>query len=334
MKKALLLLAMVLTGVTCLNDVGYAAATLELTDSGAPSALVIFPVSEKPNPEGAAMPPVTFNHVIHEKWMAKTKQDCIVCHHTGDAVACTQCHTVDGSSKAHYVTLETAMHTPTVRPRKKQNTPSSCVSCHIKQTEQRECAGCHKTLVRNARQKDAWCNVCHVAPKDMTKAQMQAGMTNKLPEAQNERLATQVALDRKPTRYWSPLVAPYKVKIDALVQPNSFQGSYGPCLFNHRHHVASMMERIEDNKLASVFHNQSATVCITCHHNSPASATPPKCVSCHNKTLDWLPQARPNLMAAYHLECMSCHKDMKVVRPRNSDCATCHKPLPVSDASK
>lgn len=335
MKKALLLLAMVLTGVAGHAPTACGAAgTLELTDSGAPSAIVIFPVGERPNPEAAAMAPVTFNHVIHEKWMDKAGKDCVVCHHTGDAVACTECHTVEGSAKAKFKTLETAMHAPTIRPRKDKPTPSSCVSCHISQTQQRNCAGCHQTLVRGAREKEEWCVVCHTAPRDMTKEQMQLGIANRLPAGQNEKLATQAALDRKKAAYWSPMVAPYKVKIDALSQGNALQGSFGPCNFNHRHHAASMMERIETSKLAGAFHTQPATICVTCHHNSPASATPPKCGSCHGKTLDWLTPARPNLMAAFHLQCMSCHKDMKVARPRSTDCQTCHKPLPVSAASK
>lgn len=329
MRKALLMLAMVLTGTACLWALGTGtiyAASLEPTDSGAPSAIVIFPVGEKPNPNVAAMPPVAFNHVIHEKWMTKTGKDCMVCHHTGDPVACTNCHTVEGSAKANFVNLERAMHAVEIAPRK-ENTPSSCVSCHVKQTTMRDCAGCHGHLVRNARQKDSWCAVCHTISPAMSKEQLAKGIVNKLPQRQNEQLAEETALARKQTKYWSPLMGPYKVKIDALAN------KYEPCYFNHRHHVASLMERIEKNQLAGAFHTEPGTVCVTCHHNSPASANPPKCASCHNKDLDWLTPARPKLMAAYHLQCMNCHKDMKVARPRNTDCATCHKPRTADAAS-
>lgn len=324
MKRALLLLALVLTGATGLWVLGPGSAcgaALEPTDSGAPSAIVMFPVGEKPNPRAAAMPPVAFNHVIHEKWLNKTDKDCVVCHHTGDPVACTNCHTVQGSKEGNFINLERAMHTEFV-PKRKENTPSSCVSCHIRQTWQRDCAGCHTHLVRNARQKDEWCTVCHKMTPNLTEAQLQAGMANKLPEAENEQLAAETVLARKPIKYWSPIVAPYKIKIDTL------ENQYEPCVFNHRHHVISLMGRIDKNGLAGVFHTEKATICMSCHHNSPPSATPPKCSSCHSKTLDFLPQARPNLMAAFHLQCMSCHKDMKVARPRNTDCATCHKPKP------
>lgn len=323
MRKAFLLLTMVLTGAACLWCSGagpaQAAETLEPTDSGAPSAIVIFPVGEKPSPGAAAMPPVAFNHVIHEKWLATTDKDCVVCHHTGDAVACTTCHTVQGSSEGKFVNLERAMHAEFIQKRA-ENTPSSCVSCHIQRTKERNCAGCHDHLVRNARKKDEWCNVCHKISPALTEAQLQAGIAGKLSEDDNERIATETVLARKPVQYWSSLTAPYKVTIDAL------ENQYAPCVFNHRHHAYSLMERIKESRLAGAFHTEQATICMACHHHSPASATPPGCASCHSKTLDWLPLARPNLMAAFHLECMSCHKDMKVARPRNTDCATCHKP--------
>lgn len=319
MRKALL--ALVLTGLICLASTGAGAAqaALEPTDSGAPSAIMMFPVGEKPNPRAAAMAPVAFNHVVHEKWMAKANQDCIVCHHTGDPVACTECHTVQGSEKAKFVTLYRAMHSEFIQPRR-ENTPSSCVSCHIRQTRQRECAGCHDHLVGNRRDGEQWCNVCHTVAPSAKPEQIAAGIANKLPFAQNEALATATVLGRKQAQYWSSLVAPYKVEINVL------ENQYGACLFNHRHHAFSLYERIRGNQLASAFHVEKATICTTCHHHSPASATPPKCSSCHSTTISWRPEGRPNLMAAFHLQCMNCHQDMKVARPRNTDCATCHKP--------
>ena len=70
----LLLAAMAFAGVTCLSALGYASPqtnTLEPTDSGAPSAIVMFPLGEKPNPEASAMAPVAFNHLIHENGWEK-----------------------------------------------------------------------------------------------------------------------------------------------------------------------------------------------------------------------------------------------------------------------
>lgn len=324
---SLLLASLALMGACLLAPERGMAATLEPTDSGAPSAIIIFPVGEKPNPGAAAMPPVAFNHVIHEKWMDRAGKDCIVCHHTGDPVACTTCHTVQGSAEGNYVTLDKAMHSVAIKPRK-EYTPSSCVSCHENQLRQRDCAGCHTQLVRDARNNDKWCAVCHTITPAMTKEQMAQGVENRLPERQNEKLAAETALARKQARYWSPMLAPYKVTIDSL------QGKYEPCVFNHRHHVQSLMDRIQKNQLAGAFHTDPATMCVTCHHNSPASATPPKCSSCHTKEIDRLNPDRPRLMAAFHLQCMNCHTDMKVARPRNTDCTTCHKLRPVAGGAK
>lgn len=313
----LLLAALALAGAVSIPCPGAsAAATLEPTDSGAPSAIVIFPVGEKPNPKAAVMDPVAFNHAVHEKWMLKSGKDCMVCHHTGDPVACTTCHTQEGKAEGGFVTLEKAMHAEKIMPRK-DGTPSSCVSCHSAQLRQRDCAGCHQQLVKNVRN-EAWCTVCHAITPAMTQKQLQDGIAGKLPERQNEALAAATELARPEAKYWSPLVAPYKVVIDSL------QGKYEPCVFNHRHHVASLMNRIRDNKLAGAFHTEPGTVCVTCHHHSPASPTPPKCASCHSKTVE-RDAKRPPLVAAFHLQCMNCHTDMKVARPRKSDCTTCHK---------
>lgn len=327
--STLLLLAMALCVCACpwLPGNWHAnAATLEPTDSGAPSAIMIFPVGEKPNPAGAAMAPVAFNHVIHEKWMARAGKDCMVCHHTGDPDSCTSCHTVQGSKKGNYITLYDAMHKPEIAPRK-EYTPSSCVSCHEAQLKERNCAGCHATLVRNARESDKWCAVCHTASPAMTPKQLKAGIAGTLSEEKNEALAADTVLARRQQNYWSDMAGPYKVSIDSL------QGKYEPCLFNHRHHVRSMLDRIRPSLLAGAFHTEPATVCVTCHHNSPPSANPPRCISCHSKQIDRENPAVPRLMAAFHLECMSCHTDMKVARPQNSACATCHRERPVAAAA-
>lgn len=312
-----LLVVTLLAFAACPQAPGAAPAALEPTDSGAPSAILIFPAGAKPNPKAAAMAPVAFNHSVHEKWMARAGKDCIVCHHTGDPVACTTCHTVEGKAEGGFIPLEKAMHTPKVAPRK-GNTPASCVSCHESRLAQRDCAGCHTTLVKNVRN-EAWCAVCHLPSKAMTAEDMQQGIAGTLPERRNEALASEIELSRKMADYWPATKGPQKVIIDSLA------GKYEPSVFNHKAHVLSLMGRIKDSKLASAFHTEPATLCVTCHHNSPPSLTPPKCSSCHTKTIDPAAPKRPALMAAFHLQCMSCHKDMKVSRPRNTDCTTCHK---------
>ena len=87
--KALLLAAVIaLAGVACLMlpEANRAVAVgLEESDAEMPNATVLFPVSEKPNPKGASMTPVTFNHQAHVDKI----DDCTACHHTGDMVACS-----------------------------------------------------------------------------------------------------------------------------------------------------------------------------------------------------------------------------------------------------
>lgn len=319
----LLLAAMAFAGAILLPFSASAAnggAALEETESGAPSAIMMFPLGEKTGPEPSDMAAVGFNHLIHERWLKNTDKDCIVCHHTGDPLPCATCHTVTGSGEGANITLFRAMHAQSVPPRK-EDTPSSCVSCHNKQLTQRNCAGCHTTLVKDREaQNDAWCVVCHRATPKMTQAELDAGIAGKLTDAQNLALATETVLARKQANYVSPLKSPYKVVIDELAN-----GKYEPCVFNHRHHVASLLQRIQGNKLAGAFHTQPATLCVTCHHHSPATLNPPKCVTCHSKNINPATPQRPALKAAYHLNCLTCHKDMKVSRPRSTDCTTCHK---------
>lgn len=290
-----------------------AAAQLEATDSGAPSAKVMFPVTEKAAPTAASMKPVVFNHLIHEKAIER----CEDCHHTGEPQACTDCHTVEGKKDGNYITLEKAMHATDIAKRAKGETPSSCVSCHEQQLAQRECAGCH-SVVKPA--KDAeWCNVCHSANPSIE--ELAKGVTGKLSCDENLDLATREVLGKKPVPAPAGL-GPMKATIDTLAK------EYAPNVFNHRRHFTSVAERIKDNQLAGAFHSKPETLCSTCHHNSPLSVTPPKCSSCHSKTIDPMQPERPALKAAYHLQCMGCHTGMTVHRPVNTDCTACHKALP------
>ncbi|MCP4020221.1 MAG: cytochrome c3 family protein, partial [Desulfobacteraceae bacterium] len=61
-----------------------------------------------------------------------------------------------------------------------------------------------------------------------------------------------------------------------------------------------------------------------CHHNSPASLTPPKCSSCHGKSSD-LKADKPGLKGAYHGQCITCHQKMEVKTVLPTDCTKCHE---------
>ena len=317
--KLLLLTAFALAGAACLlfrEPAGTIAAAKapEHVDSGVLPVQVLFPVSAKPNPGAQGMKPVVFNHKIHEA----NVQECESCHHTGDPVPCTTCHTVEGSRDGKFVTLERAMHATDIKPNKKGRTPQSCVSCHEKIYSQRkECAGCH-ALVTPARN-DAWCAVCHTDIPNLTKEQFAKGVANKLDPQTNQALAEGFVAQKKPVKYVDPKSMNYKVTIDTLVD------KYGPNRFNHARHIVSVENKIKKSDLAKAFHSTPEILCQTCHHHSPASTTPPKCVSCHSPTIDEKYPGRPPLKAAYHLQCIGCHDGMQVKRPRKNDCTGCHK---------
>jgi len=84
------------------------------------------------------------------------------------------------------------------------------------------------------------------------------------------------------------------------------------------------VEKQKDNRLAAAFHSDKATLCQGCHHNSPASKTPPKCVSCHPVAVKPTTDGQLALKAAYHQQCMTCHARMNQ-KPAATECADCHK---------
>ncbi len=313
----MVVLAVVVPGLLGFTSIAKAAPELEATDSGAPSAMVMFPLADKPSPFGAGMRPVVFNHYVHENAV----EDCESCHHTGDTVACSSCHTVEGIEEGNFVTLERAMHATDIAKRNGEAaTPASCVSCHTQNLERRECAGCHSIMPQPPRT-EAYCASCHDVTPKMTKEQFMQGVTDELSDEDNLALATETVFlrEQKLAEPFNAHKIPQKVVIDGL--SDEFKAN----IFNHKRHYTSLIKRVGEDKLAAAFHSNSYALCSACHHNSPPSATPPKCVTCHSVKIDPTKPERPALKAAYHLQCMSCHDAMKVARPQNTSCTTCHQ---------
>jgi hypothetical protein len=100
---------------------------------------------------------------------------------------------------------------------------------------------------------------------------------------------------------------------------------FEPSAMPHRKIVETLRNKQADSRLAGVFHTDKATLCQGCHHNSPLSKTPPKCVSCHSIDGQSAVTGRPALKAAYHLQCMTCHGAMRQ-KPADTECKDCHKP--------
>ena len=242
---------------------------------------------------------VPFNHKAHEQY----NDSCRVCHHAA-LTDCQQCHSLQGTKDGGGVTLEQAMH--------RVNVDQSCIGCHeSKQTEQ-SCAGCHTSFEKKRQQGTTSCVNCHMVPKSEIIAAVQkdeekvmAAQTLKYRDAVNETYNDE--------------------DIPETVTIKTLSNTYEPVKLPHRKIVRTMVAKIQSNQLANYFHFEKGTVCQGCHHNSPAAKTPPKCVSCHSKPFNAKDPFKPGLMAAYHRQCMECHKTMDIAKPVATDCTACHQ---------
>ena len=253
---------------------------------------------EKANPL-SRMKLVPFNHMAHEK----NNDSCRVCHHAALS-DCQQCHSLQGTKDGGGVTLEQAMH--------RVNVDQSCIGCHESKQTEPSCAGCHISFEKKQPQGTASCTNCHMVPKSQI-----IGVVLKDEE---EMMAAQALGQRDAvTKTYSDADIPETVVI------NSLADKYEPVKLPHRKIVKTMVDKIKDNQLANSFHYEKGTVCQGCHHNSPAAKTPPRCISCHSKPFNAKDPFKPGLIAAYHRQCMECHKAMGIAKPVATDCTACHR---------
>lgn len=270
----------------------------------------------------AGMPAVPFDHKYHE---AKS-ETCVSCHHAALSSCSAKCHTPAGVKEGGFVTLEGAMH--------KVGATQSCAGCHAVAQKKPECAGCHDAMPKGVGGVDK-CGSCHV-PGD---AALQEAMTSMMAKpASADTAAAEADLAKKLLAGKRDATTTFPAEdIPQTVTIGSLSKDYEPSVLPHRQIVQAMLDGMKDNKLAGAFHATDAAVCQGCHHNSPASKTPPRCGNCHQAVETTAASARPALKAAYHNQCMGCHKAMgiegKVVSkapgakpvPAATDCAGCHK---------
>ncbi len=247
----------------------------------------------------ARMKAVPFSHVAHENY----NDTCRVCHHA-DLNACASCHTLTGSKEGEQVKLEQAMHN--------LKAEQSCLGCHQINQQEKPCAGCHASLEQRRKKGEATCLTCHMTPLNEN-----TGNASRVDE--KARAAKLLNSRVTVTATYKDADVPEKVVIDELV--NQYKAVDLP----HRKIVHTLAGNIKDNKLANYFHSDLGTICQGCHHNSPLSTKPPKCASCHGRSFDPDQPLRPGLMAAYHSQCMECHKEMGIKKPVATDCTGCHK---------
>jgi hypothetical protein len=138
---------------------------------------------------------------------------------------------------------------------------------------------------------------------------------------EQEKMMALAALGQRDavTRTYADEEIPETVTIEIL--SNKYEGVKLP----HRKIIRTMVDKIENNKLANFFHSEKGTVCQGCHHNSPAAKTPPKCISCHSKPFNAKDPFKPGMIAAYHRQCMECHKSMGIAKPVATNCTACHQ---------
>ncbi len=232
---------------------------------------------------------VPFDHKNHET----KNQSCRVCHHK-ELKSCVSCHTVQGSPKGGNFNLEYVMH--------QSGSTRSCSGCHELKRKTADCNGCHSFDVNWVKDERKNCVQCHVANQLLPdeKAQAAAIIDAKIK-------ANQICKDWK---------VPERIVISKL------EKNYQPVVFPHKKIVNALCGKINKNRMSQYFHHEKSTLCMGCHHNSPATANPTACSNCHSGT-DKTKGGKPGLLGAYHIQCMECHSEMKIRQPES--CTACHK---------
>jgi hypothetical protein len=245
------------------------------------------------------MRPVVFHHEAHEK----KAPNCISCHHES-LQSCRECHTETGDEKGGFVRLESAMH--------RTQTNSSCIGCHRQSRTAQHCAGCHAAMPAK-RFSEIDCSHCHTVDRALAKER---------PTSVEMRTAlARKALDLRPAG--GALPADDQIPEEVVI--NSMVDQYEPATLPHRRIVHALAAKIKDDSMARAFHTEQTTICMGCHHNSPAALEPPSCASCHGTAVATAQEEKPGLKGAYHGQCISCHRMMGIEKPKATECVSCHK---------
>jgi hypothetical protein len=332
--------------------------TVPRLERGQPDATFIAPAladmkaGSSDSGDPGLMHPVPFDHKLHEQ----SADTCRRCHHQSRLESCTKCHGLQASEEGGMITLDQAMHSP--------ESEQSCVGCHRQQAESRpECAGCHLFRAESWGQDTDTCLICHdprspghqelldmSSGERSTRAQnMRALRDQKPPDSELKPLPQEftIQLDSEafgsltfPVRLSSGDMAelrekltkaPEKATPKQLIQNmprevtiDRLSEQYGPVRFPHARIALALLKGIGSDSLAQAFHQDRFTLCQGCHHQSPPSANPPACASCHAQPFASTAPDRPGLKAAYHRMCMDCHDRMEIDEPANTDCSACH----------
>ena len=243
----------------------------------------------KPGGKKNRMDFVPFDHRNHEL----KNESCRVCHHKA-LTACVTCHTAEGSPKGGNINLEKVMHMP--------RSERSCSGCHEMKRKTADCSGCHSFDVNWVKDERKGCVQCHLAPGIAKDESAQASSLISSKTGKNLTLES--------------------MKIPDRIVINKLEKKYKPVVFPHRKIVNALHSKISGNRMAQYFHHEKTSLCMGCHHNSPATANPTSCGNCHSP-VGKASDRKPGLSGAYHIQCMECHAKMNIRQPES--CTSCHK---------
>lgn len=270
-----------------------------------PDALLVGTGAKAPVLEGqlpaVRMEAVAFDHKGHEA----SNDTCRACHHAS-LEKCSNCHTLTGDEKGDFVNLEQAHHLVT--------SDKSCIGCHRAETADPKCAGCHSFMSPTEKRDEATCLKCHERLGEDAKED--------IAEAEDAEALQKIARELIEDRTFSEETYPEK-DVPEKVVIKVMMDQYEAVELPHRKIVSKLVANLEGNKMAAFYHAEKGTLCQGCHHNSPTSVQPPKCITCHGKPFDENNLNRPGLLAAYHQQCMTCHERMGIEKP--AGCTGCHK---------
>jgi hypothetical protein len=242
--------------------------------------------------ENAKMKGVSLDHKSHQTYT----KNCRSCHHE-TLKACNECHTMIGKAEARGINISNAYHD--------MLSEHSCSGCHEVKKQDKKCAGCHHAIapmdLETKDPKKETCALCHTGKKE--------GLPTPTP-------LSIAKLDTEKV----------KKEVTVKVLKNEFEAAKFP----HLKIIEKLVKNSNDSKLASYFHPRLQILCEGCHHQSRDEAeakkdTPPYCRNCHSKSFDTQHVNRPRLIAAYHRQCIQCHKEMDLEKPK--ECKECHKEI-------
>ena len=240
------------------------------------------------------MRPVPFDHKAHEK----NSKTCRACHHE-TLNSCRECHDLMGNADGNWVNTTNAYHDI--------SSEKSCSGCHAVSQKEKDCAGCHHAILpvnleTDGPRKDS-CARCHTGKKAGLPTPQKISISDIRRELEKEKV---------------------KKEVEVKVLENEFK----PAKLPHLKMLEKLVKISNDSKMGTYFHAKAQTICEGCHHHSREEVeakknTPPLCRNCHSKLFDPVHPNRPRLIAAYHRQCIKCHEEMKLEKPKK--CKECHE---------